>query len=92
MLNENPQAFLAPPFGQPVEGGELDTFGILDMPSNVVGGGMVITTDYKLTYETAALPGLDNGDRIYISGQPYDVREAKPVGAGVFSEAELTKK
>jgi hypothetical protein len=92
MINENPRAFLAPPFGVPVAWGAIDTFGILDMPSNVVAGGMVITTDYKLTFETASLPGLDFEDVLYVDGARYEVRIAKPVGDGVFSEAELTKK
>jgi hypothetical protein len=53
---------------------------------------MVITTDYKLTFESASLPGLDFDDLIYVDGAPFAVREVKPMTDGVFSEAELTKK
>jgi hypothetical protein len=85
--------FLAPPFGKPVSWpGVPDTFGILDMPTNVVAGGMVITTDYKLTFETATLPGLDFEDVLFVDGAQYKVREVKPIDDGVFSTAELTKK
>lgn len=93
MFNENPQFFLAPPFGVPggVQWGEISTGCLLDMPTNIVAGGMVVSTDYKLTYETAAMPGLDEGAQLTVGGALYRVRIAKPIDDGVFSEAEMTK-
>lgn len=92
MFDIPPQQYLAALGAKRVTAGAVDTLGLLDMPSSVVAGGMVISTDYKLTYETAALPDLDFDDLIYVDGQPYTVRTAKPTSDGVFSEAEMTKK
>lgn len=89
-LDENLDAFLAD-FGVVVVKGATTTVGVLDMPSEVIAGGMVITTDYALTYKTSALPGLAYGDALTVDGQAYTVRESRAQDDGKFSIAYLSK-
>lgn len=78
-------------FGVPVAWGEHSGKGILDMPSEIIAGGMVLTTDYQLTVKTADFPGIDHGDAVTINGATYSVREARAVDDGVFSHLFLSK-
>lgn len=90
MLNENLDAFLGD-FGVTVTRGSVTTTGVLDMPSEVIAGGMVITTDYSLTIKTSALPGLQYGDALTVDGAAYTVREVRAQDDGKFSIAYLSK-
>lgn len=90
MLSENLDVFLAD-FGVTVTSGATTTTGVLDMPSEVIAGGMVITTDYALTIKTAALPNLGYGDSLTVDGAAYTVREVKSQDDGRFSIVYLSK-
>jgi hypothetical protein len=89
-LTEDLDLFFAD-FGVPVSTGALTGFGVLDMPSQVVADGMVLTTDYKLTVKTSAFGGLLYGDAITVDGINYQVREAMKVDDGKFTDLYLTK-
>lgn len=89
-LNENLDVFLAD-FGVTVVKGSTTTTGVLDMPSEVIAGGMVITTDYALTIKTSALPGLGYGDSLTVDGEAYTVREVRAQDDGRFSIVYLSK-
>jgi hypothetical protein len=78
-------------FGVPVSAGAVTGVGVLDMPSQVVADGMVLTTDYKLTVKTSDFGGLLYGDGITVDGVNYQVREAMKVDDGKFTELMLTK-
>jgi hypothetical protein len=78
-------------FGVPVSAGAVTGFGVLDMPSQVVAEGMVLTTDYKLTVKTSVFGGLLYGDGITVDGVNYQVREAMKVDDGKFTDLTLTK-
>jgi hypothetical protein len=78
-------------FGVPVSAGAVTGVGVLDMPSQVVADGMVLTTDYKLTVRTSVFGGLLYGDGITVDGVNYQVREAMKVDDGKFTELMLTK-
>ena len=78
-------------FGVPVSTGVVSGLGILDLPSQVVADGRVLTTDYKLTVKTSQFGGLLYGDAITVDGANYQVREAMKVDDGQFSELFLTK-
>jgi hypothetical protein len=68
-----------------------DTIGILDMPTEEVLGNMVLSVDYKLTFETTSMPKLDSGMNLQVDGRSYVVRSVRMVGDGAFSEAILSK-
>ena len=78
-------------FGVPVAFGALTANGILDMPSEIIAGGMVMTTDYALTYKTSALPGLQYQSAVTADGVAYTVREVRAQDDGKFSIAYLSK-
>lgn len=78
-------------FGVSVTDGTTTAKGILDMPSEVIAGGMVITTDYALTIKSSAFPNLKYDDPLTVDGAAYTVREAKLQDDGKFSIVYLSK-
>lgn len=82
-----------------ITSGAISSVGILDMPSDVIDGHMVISTDYKLTYDPATVTGLDTGSTlslVSLVGIPaqsgtFTVRDVRTEGDGKFSYAILTK-
>lgn len=90
MISESPDLFLAD-FGVPVVFGAYTGKGILDMPSEIIAGGMVLTTDYQLTIKTAAFPGIKRGDAITVNSVSYTVREARLQDDGVFTNVFLSQ-
>lgn len=89
-LSENLDGFLAD-FGVTVTDGVTTTTGVLDMPSEVIAGGMVITTDYALTIKSSVYPSLKYGDSITVGGAGYTVREVRIQDDGAFSIVYLQK-
>ena len=61
MITEDLTAFLAD-FGVSCTAGAVTALGILDMPGQVLAGGMVLSTDYTLTCKAADCGGLLYGD------------------------------
>lgn len=90
MLSENLDAFLGD-FGVAVTNGTVTTTGVLDMPSEVIAGGMVITTDYALTIKSNVYPTLKYGDALTVDGASYTVREVRAQDDGKFSVVYLSK-
>jgi hypothetical protein len=78
-------------FGVSCTAGAISALGILDMPSQVISGDMVLTTDYSLTARAADFGGLKYGDAITVAGVNYQVREARKLDDGAFVEIGLTK-
>jgi hypothetical protein len=76
-------------FGVPVSTAAKAGVGILDMPSQVVADGMVLTTDYKLMVKSADFGGLLYGDLITVDGDAYQVRETMRLDDGKFCEIFL---
>lgn len=89
-ISESLDVFLAD-FGVAVTDGVTATTGILDMPSEVIAGGMVITTDYSLTLKASVYPALKYGDALTVSGVAYTVREVRLTDDGVFATVYLQK-
>lgn len=89
-LTENLDVFLAD-FGVAVTDGTTTTTGVLDMPSEVIAGGMVITTDYALTVKASVYPNLKYGDALTVGGVSYTVREVRAQDDGQFSIVYLSK-
>ena len=90
MVNESLDTFLAD-FGVSCSAGAISSVGILDMPGQVLGNGMVISTDYTLTARAADFGGLLYGDTINVAGQAYQVREVRKLDDGALCEIALQK-
>jgi hypothetical protein len=78
-------------FGLPVTAGAVTGLGILDMPTQVISDGMVLSTDYTLTAKTADFGGLLYGDGITVDGINYQVREVRKLDDGKMCEISLSK-
>lgn len=89
-LTESLDTFLAE-FGVAVTDGVTATTGILDMPSEVIAGNMIVTTDYALTIKASVYPNLKYGDALTVAGSAYTVRECRLQDDGAFALAYLQK-
>ena len=87
-ITEDLDGFLAD-FGVTCTAGAVTAKGILDMPGEVVAGGMVLSTDYSLTARYSNFGTLTHGDSITVDGDAYTVRENRRVGDGKFCEIAL---
>lgn len=90
MIAEDPSIFFEE-FGVNVVFGSITASGLLDSPTEVIGG-RGFSNQYRLQYVTAELPGLVRGSAITVDGDAYTLREdTSLLGDGVMSEAMLTK-
>lgn len=87
---EDLNIFLAD-FGVTCTSGATTALGILDMPSQVVAGDMVLTTDYVLTALATDFGSLKYQDSITVAGTVYMVRETRFIDDGMFVEIGLQK-
>jgi len=78
-------------FAVPVTAGAISGLGILDMPSEIIADGVVLTTDYKLTCESSKFGNLLHSDAITVNGVNYTVRSAALIDDGAFCEIMLMK-
>lgn len=89
-LTEDLDIFLAD-FGVSCTAGATTANGILDMPSQVISDGMVLTTDYTLTARTSNFGSLIRGDSITVDGTAYTVRETMLLDDGKFVQLGIQK-
>ena len=89
-LTEDLDIFLAD-FGVSCTAGATTANGILDMPSQVISDGMVLTTDYTLTTRSSTFGSLVRGDSITVDGTAYTVRETMLISDGKFVQIALQK-
>lgn len=89
-LTEDLDIFLAD-FGVSCTAGATTANGILDMPSQVISDGMVLTTDYTLTARTSVFGSLIRGDSITVDGTAYTVRETMLIDDGKFVQLGIQK-
>lgn len=78
-------------FGVSCTTGAVTALGILDMPTQVLAGDQILSTDYTLTARYADFGGLLYGDGIAVAGVNYQVREVRQLDDGAFVEIGLTK-
>lgn len=78
-------------FGVSCTAGAVTALGILDMPSQVLAGEMVLSTDYTLTAKASDFGALIRGDSITVDGTAYTVREAMLIDDGKFVQLGLQK-
>lgn len=78
-------------FGVTVTSGAVTGLGILDMPSQVLAGEVVLSTDYTLTARASDFGSLKYGDAITVAGTAYTVRETQYIDDGAMVQLGLQK-
>lgn len=90
-LIESLDVFLAD-FGTTVTKSTGATFtAIFDHPDEIIAGGMVMTTSYKLTAKYSDVSSLANGDTLRIAKIQYLVKEVRQTDDGSFAEVYISK-
>ena len=89
-ITEDLDIFLAD-FGVSCTAGAVTANGILDMPSQILSDGMVLSTDYTLTARASNFGSLIRGNSITIDGAAYTVRETMLIDDGKFVQIALQK-
>lgn len=90
MLTDDATIFLKD-FGVSVVAGAVSGLGILDMPTEMIVDGQVLSTDYTLTCESSKFGNLLYGAAITVDGTAYTVRAAALVSDGVFTQLSLQR-
>lgn len=78
-------------FGVDCTAGAVTAKAILDMPSEIIADGMVLSTDYTLTAEAADFGNLLRGASITVDSVAYTVRETRLISDGKLVEIALQK-
>ena len=78
-------------FGVSCTAGAVTALGILDMPSQIISNGMVLSTDYTLTAKASDFGSLLRGDAITVNGVAYTVREVMLIDDGNFVQIGIQK-
>ena len=89
-FTEDLSIFLAD-FGVTCTSGATTALGILDMPSQIISDGMVLSTDFTLTAKFADFGALIRGAAITVDSVAYTVRETMFVDDGNFVQIALQK-
>jgi hypothetical protein len=89
-ITEDLDIFLAD-FGVSCTAGAVTANGILDMPSQILSDGMVLSTDYTLTARTSNFGTLIRGSSITVDSVAYTVRETMLIDDGKFVQIALQK-
>jgi hypothetical protein len=90
MITEDTGLYLAD-FGVSVVAGAASGLGILDMPSELIVDGQVISTEYTLTCESAKFGDLLYGSKLTVNGAAYTVRANVLISDGVFTQLSLQR-
>lgn len=78
-------------FGVSCTAGAVTALGILDMPTQVLAGDQILSTDYTLMAKASDFGNLLYGDAITVAGVAYTVREARLIDDGALVELGLQK-
>lgn len=89
-ITEDLDIFLAD-FGVSCTAGAITALGILDMPSQIISDGMVLSTDYTLTTRASNFGNLIRGASITVDGTAYTVRETMLLDDGKFVQLGIQK-
>ena len=90
MITEDTSLYLSD-FGVDVVAGSTTGLGILDMPSELIVDGQVISTEYTLTCESAKFGDLIYGSKLTVNGAAYTVRANVLISDGVFTQLSLQR-
>lgn len=89
-MTENLGAFLDD-LGVTVTVGASAFKALFDIADDLVGGGVVLSTDYVLTARTSDIASLVDGDTLSISSITYEVRQIRKFDDGAFSRVVVSK-
>lgn len=90
-LSDDLGVFLGDPFSVSATYGNTTADVLLDQPSQVIAGDMVLTTDYQITAKASDFGSLVGGDSITVDGKAYVVRETRLMDDGLLCEITLQK-
>ena len=90
-LSNDLDIFFDNPFGVSATSGDTTAKVLLDQPSQVLAGDMVLTTDFQITAKTSDFGTLLAGTSITVDSVDYTVRETRLVGDGLLCEISLQK-
>ena len=90
-LTNDLDIFFDNPFGVSATSGDTTAKVLLDQPSQVLAGDMVLTTDFQITAKTSDFGTLLAGTSITVDSVDYTVRETRLVGDGLLCEISLQK-
>lgn len=90
-LTNDLDIFFDNPFGVSATSGSTTAKVLLDQPSQVLAGDMVLTTDFQITAKTSDFGTLLSGADIEVDSVDYTVRETRLIGDGLLCEISLQK-
>ena len=90
-LTNDLDIFFDNPFGVSATSGATTAKVLLDQPSQVLAGDMVLTTDFQITAKTSDFGTLLAGADIEVDSVDYTVRETRLIGDGLLCEISLQK-
>ena len=90
-LTDDLDIFFDNPFGVSATSGATTAKVLLDQPSQVLAGDMVLTTDFQITAKTSDFGALLAGADIEVDSVDYTVRETRLIGDGLLCEISLQK-
>ena len=83
--------FLNDPFAVSATAGGTTGNVLLDQPSQVLAGDMVLHTDYQITAKASDFGDLTAGDSITVDSVAYTVRETRLIDDGLLCEIALQR-
>lgn len=89
-FTEDLSIFLAD-FGVTCTSGATTALGILDMPSQIISDGMVLSTDFTLIAKATDFGALIRGAAITVDSVGYTVRETMLIDDGKFVQIGIQK-
>ena len=90
-LTNDLDIFFDNPFGVSATSGATTAKVLLDQPSQVLAGDMVLTTDFQITAKASDFGTLLAGADIEVDSVDYTVRETRLIGDGLLCEISLQK-
>ena len=90
-LSSDLDVFFDAPFGVSATSGDTTAQVLLDQPSQVLAGDMVLSTDFQITAKTSDFGTLLAGASITVNSVAYTVRETRLIGDGLHCQISLQK-
>jgi hypothetical protein len=91
MLSDDLDVLFSGPDAVDVTIGASSYKGLLDQPDEILGDGMMVSTEYVLTMKTSDLTAVEELGTLTIDGVDYTVRTFKKMDDGLLSKIPLSK-